>query len=137
MKEEKYTRITYDTTLAFAKVLLERNPGMRFCYVSGTYTDSSEKGSVMWARVKGRTENDLMKLPFKGVYNFRPGGMLPFPAQKNWKPIFKWIVQVIKVISPKNVITMHELGLAMINAVTKGAPKQVLEITDIKTLAKA
>ena len=88
MKDDKYTRITYDTTLSFAKTLLTNNSNFSFCYVSGSHTDSTEKGRLMWARVKGRTENDLMKLPFKGVYNFRPGAMLPFPGQKNWKKIW-------------------------------------------------
>jgi uncharacterized protein YbjT (DUF2867 family) len=137
MKEEKYRRITYDTTMAFAKTLLMYNNNMVFTYVSGSQTDSSEKGRLMWARVKGKTENDLMKLPFKAVYNFRPGVMSPFPGQKNWKAIYKYIVKIVKAISPKNVITMNELGHAMINAVTIGYPKHILEIRDIKQLAKA
>jgi len=137
MKEEKYTTITYDTTMAFAKTLLKNNNNISFCYVSGSHTDSSEKGRLMWARVKGRTENDLMKLPFKGIFNFRPGAMLPFPGQKNWKAIYKFIVKIIKSVSPKSVITMSELGRAMINAVTIGYPKHILEIPDIKQLAKA
>ncbi len=137
MKEEKYTRITYDTTLAFAKTLLAHNSNAVFIYVSGSHTDSSEKGRLMWAKVKGRTENDLMKLPFKGEYNFRPGGMLPFSGQKNWKSVYKFIVKIIKAVSPKRVITMQELGRAMINAATIGYQKQILEIPDIKQLAKA
>ncbi|MBE7170814.1 MAG: NAD-dependent epimerase/dehydratase family protein [Williamsia sp.] len=135
MKEDKYTHITYETTISFAKALLAANPAMRFCYVSGSHTDSTEKGRLMWARVKGRTENDLMKLPFKDEYNFRPGVMLPFPGQKNWKGIYKLIGQLIKVFSPGSVLSMHEVGLAMINAVTKGYPKKVVEISDIKQLA--
>ena len=135
MKEDKYTRITYDTTLSFAKTLLAYNSNMSFCYVSGSHTDSTEKGRLMWARVKGRTEKDLMKLPFRSVYNFRPGAMLPFPDQKNWKAVYKVIVRVIKAIAPKNVLTMHEVGEAMINAVTTGYPQSILEIGDIKKLA--
>jgi nucleoside-diphosphate-sugar epimerase len=137
MKEDKFTRITYDTTMSFAKALLAANSNMAFTYVSGSHTDSSEKGKLMWARVKGRTENDLAKLPFKAEYNFRPGAMLPFPDQKNWKSIYKFIVKIIKAVSPKNVLTMHEVGLAMINAVTVGYPKNILEVSDIKQLAKA
>ena len=136
MKEDKYTHITYDTTLAFAKSLLAVNAGMTFTYVSGAHTDSSEQGRAMWARVKGRTENALMQLPFKAVYNFRPGGMQPFDGQKNWKAVYKYIVKLIKFFSAKSVITMHELGLAMINATTQGYPKNILEIKDIKQLAK-
>lgn len=134
MKEDKYTIITYDTTLAFAKALLAVNGNMVFIYVSGAQTNSTSR--MMWARVKGRTENDLAKMPFKAEYNFRPGVMLPFPDQKNWKPLFKFIVKIINAISPKNVLTMHEVGLAMINTVTAGYSKNVLEIKDIKALAK-
>jgi uncharacterized protein YbjT (DUF2867 family) len=137
MKEDKYTHITYDTTLAFAKVLLEVNSNMVFTYVSGSHTDSSEKGRLMWARVKGKTENELSKLSFKAEYNFRPGAMLPFAAQKNWKTIYKLIVKIIKAISPKNVLSMHEVGKAMINTVIVGYPKNILEVSDIKQLAKA
>jgi len=135
MKEEKYTRITYDTTLSFAKVLLNVNSDMVFTYVSGAQTDSSEKGRLMWARVKGRTENDLSRLSFRAVYHFRPGLMLPFPLQKNWKAVYQFIAKAIKLVSPKSVITMQELGRAMINAVKKGYPKTILEIADIKALA--
>ncbi len=137
MKEDRYTRITYDTTIAVAKVLLEINSNMIFTYVSGAQTDSSEKGRMMWARVKGKTENDLAKLPFMAEYNFRPGVMQPFPDQKNWKPLFRSLVKIIKVLSPKNVLSMHEVGQAMINAVTIGYSKNVLEVKDIKKLAKA
>ncbi len=135
MKEDNYTRITYDTTIAFAKALIAVNNNMFFTYVSGSHTDSSEKGRVMWARVKGRTESDLAKLPFKAEYNFRPGAMLPFPDQKNWKTVYKFIVKVIKAISPKRVLSMQEVGRAMINAVAIGYPKNILEIKDIRELA--
>jgi uncharacterized protein YbjT (DUF2867 family) len=136
MKEDKYTLITYDTTLAFARSVLAVNSFMVFTYVSGSHTDSSEKGRLMWARVKGKTENDLAKLPFKAEYNFRPGAMLPFEGQKNWKTAYKIIVKIIKTVSPKNVLSIQEVGRAMINAVTVGYPKNVLEVADIKQLAK-
>ena len=136
MKEDKFTHITYDTTMAVAKALLSVNSDMVFTYVSGAHTDSSEKGRLMWARAKGKTENDLAKLGFKGEYNFRPGAMQPFPGQKNWKSIYKLVVKLIKAVAPKNIITMHELGLAMINTVTRGYSKNILEIKDIKELAK-
>jgi nucleoside-diphosphate-sugar epimerase len=135
-KEPEYTKLTYDTTLAFAKVLLAVNNNMVFTYVSGSHTDSSEKGKLMWARVKGKTENELAKLGFKAEYNFRPGAMLPFDGQKNWKTAYKIIVQIIKAVSPKNVLMMSEVGKAMINAVMLGYGKNVLEIADIKQLAK-
>ena len=137
MKEDKYTRITYDTTVAFAKALLVVNSNMVFTYVSGSHTDSSEKGRIMWARVKGKTENDLAKLGFKGEYNFRPGVMQPFPSQRNWKPFFKFMVKIIKLVAPKSVLSMHQVGQAMINAVTVGYSKNVLEVADIKKLAGA
>ena len=135
MKEEKFTHLTYDTTLAFAKSLLKVSSNMVFTYVSGTKTDSSKKGKMMWARVKGKTENDLAKLGFKAEYNFRPGVMQPFPEQKNWKPVVKFLVKIVKFLSPKSVLTLKEVGNAMINAVTIGYPKNVLEVADIKELA--
>lgn len=137
MNEMKYMHITYDTTLAFARVLSSNNSGMVFTYVSGAHTDSTEKGRSMWARVKGKTENDLAKLGFRAEYNFRPGVMLPFKGQKNWSGIYKFIGKVIKTISPKNVLTMQEVGKAMINCVTIGYNKNILEISDIKALAYA
>lgn len=136
MNEEKYTLITYDTTMHFAKTLVAINPNMVFNYISGSHTDSTAKGRVMWARVKGKTENDLMALPFKGQYNFRPGGMAPAEGQTNAKKIYVVIVKLIKVFSPKIILSLNELCSAMINVVKKGYPKQVLEISDIKILAK-
>ncbi len=134
--EAQFTHFTYDTTLAFAKSVLGVNANMVFTYVSGAKTDSSEKSRMMWARVKGKTENDLAKLPFKAEYNFRPGVMRPFPNQKNWKPIVKFLVRIIQFISPKSVLTLEEVGKAMINAVTTGYPKNVLEVSDIRQLSK-
>ncbi len=134
-KQDVYTHLTYDTTMAFAKALVAINPNMVFTYVSGAKTDSSEKGGMMWARVKGKTENDLAKLPFKAEYNFRPGVMQPFPGQKNWKAIAKFLVKIVKLVSPKSVLTLQEVSRAMINAVTIGYPKNVLEVSDIRKLA--
>jgi uncharacterized protein YbjT (DUF2867 family) len=135
-KEDQFRHLTYDTTMAFAQSLLRVNENMVFTYVSGAKTDSSENSKMMWARVKGKTENDLAKLGFKAEYNFRPGVMQPFPDQKNWKPVVKWLVRVVKFISPKSVLTLQEVGRAMIHAVTIGYPKNVLEVPDIRTLAK-
>lgn len=136
MSEEKYIVITYDTTMHVAKTLAAIQPGMVFNYITGSHTDSSEQGKSMWARVKGKTENDLMKLPFRGQYNFRPGGMRTVKGQKNAKMIYTVIVSIIQLFSPKSIISLHELGQAMINASLQGYPKQVLEIRDIKALAK-
>jgi len=137
MREDKFTLITYDTTMACAKALLALNGNMVFTYVSGAKTDSTLKSKMMWARVKGKTENDLAKLGFKGEYNFRPGIMQPFPGQKNWKSWVKFMVKVIKAISPKSVLSLHEVGKAMINCVTIGYDKNVLEVSDIRKLAMA
>jgi uncharacterized protein YbjT (DUF2867 family) len=135
MNEEKYTLITYDTTMAFARKLSALNPVMVFTFVTGSHTDSSEKGKIMWARVKGRTENALMKLPFKGVYNFRPGIMKAFPGQKNVKTLFRILLPVFLFLFPKRSLTLKQVGQAMINAVKRGYPKKVLEITDIRQLS--
>ena len=137
MNETTYTQITYDTTLQVAKTLAGLNPNMVFTYVSGSHTDSSEKGNIMWARVKGKTENDLAKLPFKGVYNFRPGFMKPFKGQKNVKSILKLLIYVVPLLFPKKVLSLKQVGQAMVHAVQKGYSKSVLEIEDIKKLASA
>jgi uncharacterized protein YbjT (DUF2867 family) len=136
LDEKAYTDITYTITMYVAKTLLELNPDIVFNFISGSHTDSSEKGKVMWARVKGKTENALMQMPFKAQYNFRPGGMKAFSGQKNAKTIYKLIVGLIGLLSPRRVVTIQEIGLAMINAVVKGYPKQILEMSDIKVLAK-
>ena len=139
MNEKDYTRITYDLTMQAATTLAKLNPDMTFCYVSGTGTDSTEQGRMMWARVKGKTENQLKKLPFKSVYLFRPGLMKPVKGQKNLKPIFKaagLLYPLLKVLSPRNVCTLEDVGLAMIHAVEVGYQKQILENLDITQLAK-
>jgi uncharacterized protein YbjT (DUF2867 family) len=136
MSEADYTTITHDTALAFAKSVLALNPSMVLTHISGAQTDGTEKGRLMWARVKGRTENDLMKLPFKGVYNFRPGLMKPMPGQVHVKTglkIISALYPVINVFLPG--LTLNEVGRAMIQCVEAGAPKQVLEVADIRALA--
>ena len=130
-----YTKITFDTTLHFAKTLVEVNPAMVFNFVSGKSTDSSETGKVMWARVKGKTENALGQLHFKNQYNFRPGFMKPMPGQKNVRTFYKALSGIWPLLFPKSSCLMQEVGQAMINAVIKGYPKQTLEVADIKTLA--
>jgi uncharacterized protein YbjT (DUF2867 family) len=141
MNEADYTRVTYDTTLHVANTLVRLNPGMTFNFVTGAHTDSSGQGKVMWARVKGRTENALMRLPFKAVYNFRPGFMKPVPGQRNIKPLFKALIPVLypvfKLFIPGLMLQMREVGQAMINSVLRGYSKQVLEVADIRQLAKS
>jgi hypothetical protein len=137
--EEQYYKLTYTLTMHIASILSRLNPKMVFCYVSGAGTDSSEKGRSMWARVKGKTENDLMKLPFKRVYNFRPGFMRPTKGLKNTLSAYKyvnWIYPFSHSIMPNFFCTLKEVGLAMINATTKGYEKQIVEVRDIVVLAK-
>lgn len=139
MKEEDYYKITYTLTINFAKTLSALNPQMIFCYVSGANTDSSEKGKQMWARVKGKTENDLMKLPFKAVYNFRPGFMKPSKGAKNVRGIYKiinFMYPLFRLINPVYFLTLEEVGKAMINVSEKGFNKKILETKDIATLSK-
>jgi hypothetical protein len=122
-----------------AEILSKQNSDMTFCYISGAGTDSSEKGRLNWARVKGKTENDLMKLPFKKVYAFRPGFIIPSKGQKNvhkYYTILGFLFPFLQTIFPKFVSTLKELGLAMINSVIKGYEKPVLEVKDIVELAK-
>jgi hypothetical protein len=138
MKEPDYKRITYDLTMNFAQMLVKHNPDMTFCYVSGASTDSTEKGRLMWARVKGKTENDLMKLPFKRVLAFRPGFMKPTAGQKNALPYYKyfnWMFFLGRPFAPHVFMKMSEVGTAMINAARRGSDKQVLEVKDILALA--
>ena len=139
MKEAEYTKLTHTLTMNVANTLSKLNPDMTFCYISGAGTDSSEKGKIMWARVKGRTENDLMKLPFKQVFNFRPGIIKPTKGLKNTLSFYKylgWLFPLINLFFSRYVCTLRELGLAMIHAVTKGYNKQILEVRDIVTLAE-
>ncbi len=136
MKEAEYYKLTYTLTMNVGKTLSKLNSDMTFCYISGGGTDSTEKGKVMWARVKGQTENDLAKLPFKHEYNFRPGMMKPAPDAKNVLKYYKylgWLYPLLRKLGMAT--TLAELGQAMINSVIYGYPKQVLEIKDIIALA--
>ena len=138
MKETDYRRVTYDLTMHIANTLVKINPEMIFCYVSGTGTDSTEKGRSMWARVKGKTENDLMKLPFKASYMFRPGYIQPTPGLKNAYKIYKIIGPLYPVwntLFPKYVCTLKQLGLAMINCTINESGAQILECIDIRLMA--
>ena len=139
LKEPEYTRLTYDLTMGFARTLARLNPQMTFCYVSGAGTDSTTKGRQMWARVKGRTENALRRLPFKATYMFRPGFMKATPGLKNTLPMYKyigWAYPVMRRLTPGWVSTLAELGQAMINAARHGYGKPVLEVKDIVQLAR-
>ena len=131
-KELAFYKITYELTMSFAKPLSRLNPGMSFCYISGAGTDSTEKGRIMWARVKGKTENDLQKLPFKKVYNFRPGIIKPTKGLKNTLSFYKyfgWLIPVVNLFMP--IVSLKQIGTAMINVVCKGYEKNILEVRDI------
>jgi hypothetical protein len=138
MKEAQYYHLTYELTMHAAQTLSKLNPDMTFCYVSGAGTDSSEQGSIMWARVKGKTENELTKLPFKQVYNFRPGFLEPTKGMKNIKyyKYISWLTPLLRKIMPKYISSLRELGLAMIHAAMQGYEKQILEVPDIIALSK-
>jgi hypothetical protein len=138
MNETDYKKITYELTIHVAEIMAEQNPGMTFCYVSGAGTDSSEQGRSMWARIKGKTENDLLKLPFKAAYMFRPGYIQPTKGLKNTYKIYKLLgpfYPVWKTLFPKFVCTMKDLGLSMINVALHGADTKILENKDITRLA--
>ncbi len=142
MKEADYHRVTYDLTLHVATTLLRLNPGMTFCYVSGQGTDGREKGRLMWARVKGKTENALLALPFRSAYMFRPGFIQPMDGIQSSTPLYNRIYKVvgplfpvIKAVFPKGVTTTRAVGKAMIAAVQDGSPVRVLETADINRLA--
>jgi uncharacterized protein YbjT (DUF2867 family) len=141
MDAERYRHLTYDITMAAATTLAKLNPGMVFTYVTGRGTDSTEQGSLMWARVKGKTENDLLKLPFKAAYMFRPAGIQPLHGIRS-KTAWYQAVYVIAAplltllnrIAPKYVTTTEQLGRAMIKVARDGFPKPVLESEDINAV---
>jgi hypothetical protein len=138
-QEHEYYSITYTLTMNVARILAALNPEMTFCYISGAGTDSTEKGKLMWARIKGKTENDLIKLPFKRVYNFRPGFLKPLKDAKHVHGsnfIYTLLYPVLRTLFPKYVSTIMELGLAMINSVLNGYEKQVIEVKDILILSR-
>jgi hypothetical protein len=139
LKEDTYYKLTHTLTLHVAETLSKLNTGMTFCYVSGAGTDSSEQGKLMWARVKGKTENDLMKLPFKQVFAFRPGFIKPTEGLKNTLKYYRyvsWLFPIGRALFPYVFCTLKDLGLAMIHIVNSGYKKKVIEGKDIITLAK-
>lgn len=139
MKEDEYRHLTYDLTLHVAQTLSRLNPDMTFGYISGAGTDSTEQGRSMWARVKGTTENALMRLPFKKAYMFRPGFMKPTPGLKNTLVYYKyinWLYPIGRALYPAGFSTLQELALAMIKSAKIGYEKPILEVKDIVELAK-
>lgn len=138
MNEEEYRRITYDTTMSFARAL-NPNPNMSFVYVSGGGTDSTEKGRMMWARIKGKTENDLMKLPFKQAFGFRIGFLIPNHRQKHVLKYYKyisWLTPIIKLVFPNIITTMKQVAEAMIYVSENGYRNNVIYVKDIKAISR-
>ncbi|MBC7686195.1 MAG: epimerase [Bdellovibrionales bacterium] len=141
MGEKSYTHLTYDMTLAVAGKLAPLNPSMVFVYVSGAGADSSGTSSVMWERVRGTTENALLKLPFRGVYIFRPGMIQPLDGIKSktsayrlFYSLTKPLLPLLRAALPRHVLSTRQVGQAMLEAVRMGAPRRVLESADIAAL---
>lgn len=142
LDEIAYSHLTYDLTLAAAQTLVVRNPDMTFIYVSGAGTDSTEKGRSMWARVKGRTENALQRLPFKAVYLFRPGIIQPLHGARSKTGLYQVFYSamrpffpLMRIVAPR-MLTTERVGKAMLAAVRGGAPQAVLEARDIYMLSE-
>lgn len=138
MSERDYTRLTYDLTLAAAQTLARLNPQMTFVYVSGAGTDSTERGRSMWARVKGRTENALLNLPFKAAYMFRPGAIQPLHGIRSKTPLYQTVytiagplMSLLRALFPASISTTEQVGRAMIAVARRGYSKRVLESADI------
>ena len=137
LTEADYERITYGITMALAQVLERRSPGLTFVYVSGAGTDSSERGRMMWARVKGKTENALLRL-FKRAYMFRPGTIQPVHGERSKTRAYRIaytilgpILPLLRRAFPRQILTTEQIGRAMLNVTKYGAPKRILESPDI------
>ena len=143
MKEPEYRRMTYDLTMAAAETLARLNPSMTFCYVSGAGTDATEEGRSMWARVKGKTENDLAKLPFAATYMMRPGYVQPGPGVRSKTALYRTFYTLLgplyplwRALLPGDVTTTANVGRAMIRVAQGGYERRVLEVRDINALAE-
>jgi uncharacterized protein YbjT (DUF2867 family) len=137
MSQAEYKQLTYDLTLNVAQLLAKLSPAMVFCYVTGAGTDSSERGRTAWARVKGATENALIRL-FENSYMFRPGFMKPSPGQRNVKSYYKyilWLYPIGRALYPTGFCTLREVALAMIKVAGTGYSKHILEVKDVVALA--
>jgi uncharacterized protein YbjT (DUF2867 family) len=142
LTEQQYTRITYGITMAAAETLSRLNPRMTFIYVTGAGTDSSEQGRTMWARIKGRTENALLRLPFRGAYMFRPGAIQPLHGERSkttaYRILYTFIAPLVPLLRwafPNAILTTEQIGRAMLAVARRGAPQHILEIKDIKAAA--
>ena len=144
MTEAAYTRLTFTLTTTVAARLVELNPQMTFVYVSGSGTDGTERGRTMWARVKGKTENTLLRMPFRAAYMFRPGFIVPMDgiasktrSYRIFYSVLAPVLPLLRKLFPKSILTTRELGQAMLTVVRSGAPKRVLEASDMRSLLEA
>jgi uncharacterized protein YbjT (DUF2867 family) len=144
MKEVEYEHITYGITMAAAETLCRLNPQMKFLYVSGAGTDSTEQGRVMWARIKGKTENALLRLPFAAAYMFRPGVIQPLHGARSKTPAYRILYTLAKPLLsllhrtfPNYVLTTEEIGRAMLAVARRGYSKRILETRDIRTVLQS
>jgi len=136
VKEPEFHKVTYELTMHVARTLSIMNNDMTFCYISGKGTNAN--GKMMWQKVKGKTENDLTKLAFRQVYNFRPGIIKPTKGLKNTLSLYKWmgwLLPIVNTIAPKSIVTLKQIGDAMINATKRGYEKNILEVKDILKLS--
>jgi uncharacterized protein YbjT (DUF2867 family) len=143
MTEPEYERVTYGITLAAAEMLSSLNPRMTFIFVSGVGTDSSERGKVMWARVKGKTENALLRLPFAAAYMFRPGIIQPLHGVKSKTASYRFfytlakpLLPLLRLAFPNQVLTTEQIGQAMLSVARRGAPQPILETRDIRAILR-
>jgi uncharacterized protein YbjT (DUF2867 family) len=141
MSEAEYAHLTYDLTLAAAKAFVEAGARPTFCYVSGAGTDSTERGRTMWARVKGKTENALLALPFRAAYMLRPGFIHPMRGVRSKTPLYRvayvvlgWLYPVLRRVAPGSVTTTVAVGRALIRLAAEGYPNSILETQDINRL---
>jgi uncharacterized protein YbjT (DUF2867 family) len=141
--EADYRRVTYDLTIGVAQTLVRLNPGMTFVYITGAGTDSTEQGRSMWARVKGQTENALLRMPFKGAYMFRPGIIRPLHGIRSKTGSYRMLyallwpfIQILRAVSPNSLTSTERVGRAMIRVALEGAPSHILGTRDINELGK-
>jgi hypothetical protein len=144
MSEEAYERVTYGITLAAAQTLVRLNPQMIFIYVSGQSTDGMEQGRIMWARIKGKTENAISRLPFKATYAFRPGIIQPLHGitskTRSYRILYSLtnpVLPLLRTLFPNYILTTEQIGRAMLGAVRHGYPKRVLDSKDIRALSES
>jgi uncharacterized protein YbjT (DUF2867 family) len=144
LSPEVYEKLTYDVSMTLGKTILENSPNAVFTYVSGQGTDSSEKGRQRWARVKGKTENDLLALGFKDAYMFRPGGIIPkrgvSPSSKLYSffvTYLGFVLHIMKTLSPNSVVDTNQIGLAMVACATEGYSQKIVNPSDIIKLASS